>query len=249
MPRGRQTACHACFPQGLGILGFDCRHSAPITERAACRGAETPLLSPGLCGPVGVRWAHPILSLPHARSHTGSAVDLRFSLSTAAPGLRRRFSLREESAKVRGASPGRWGHLGRVPGSSFTAGWRVVQILPCPPPRASDSCSPGRTGPRQLQQLRSPSLLVPGAHRSVCTCAWVCRRVFGRGWGQNGIGTRSETMLWSVGRWRDGRVASRPWDGTWSFLRCCCEISPSLRRSREGRRLIAAWPGMVDLLS
>uniref|UniRef100_G1PTW1 PTPRF interacting protein alpha 4 n=1 Tax=Myotis lucifugus TaxID=59463 RepID=G1PTW1_MYOLU len=43
----------------------------------------------------------PVLSLPHARSHTGSAVDLRFSLSTAAPGLRRRFSLREESAKVR----------------------------------------------------------------------------------------------------------------------------------------------------
>ncbi|XP_045716402.1 liprin-alpha-4 isoform X1 [Phyllostomus hastatus] len=35
----------------------------------------------------------------HPRSHTGSAVDLRFPLSTAPPGLRRRYSLREEPAK------------------------------------------------------------------------------------------------------------------------------------------------------
>ncbi|XP_036278961.1 liprin-alpha-4 isoform X3 [Pipistrellus kuhlii] len=41
----------------------------------------------------------PLVDGIHSRSHTGSAVDLRFPLSVAAPGLRRRFSLREESAK------------------------------------------------------------------------------------------------------------------------------------------------------
>ncbi|XP_059533749.1 liprin-alpha-4 isoform X5 [Myotis daubentonii] len=47
----------------------------------------------------------PLVDGVHSRSHTGSAVDLRFSLSTAAPGLRRRFSLREESAKDWERSP------------------------------------------------------------------------------------------------------------------------------------------------
>ncbi|XP_014388917.1 PREDICTED: liprin-alpha-4 isoform X2 [Myotis brandtii] len=47
----------------------------------------------------------PLVDGIHSRSHTGSAVDLRFSLSTAAPGLRRRFSLREESAKDWERSP------------------------------------------------------------------------------------------------------------------------------------------------
>ncbi|XP_035871940.1 liprin-alpha-4 isoform X3 [Phyllostomus discolor] len=41
----------------------------------------------------------PFVDGVHPRSHTGSAVDLRFSLSTAPPGLRRRYSLREELAK------------------------------------------------------------------------------------------------------------------------------------------------------
>ncbi|ELK34984.1 Liprin-alpha-4 [Myotis davidii] len=47
----------------------------------------------------------PLVDGIHSRSHTGSAVDLRFSLSTAAPGLRRRFSLREEPAKDWERSP------------------------------------------------------------------------------------------------------------------------------------------------
>lgn len=84
----------------------------------------------------------------------GSAADVRFSLSTAthAPsGLHRRYSaLREESAKVRGGgvsvegSPqGAWGQFSRVPGSSFTDGWRAVQILPLPSPPCGQQLQPG----------------------------------------------------------------------------------------------------------
>ncbi|XP_036133552.1 liprin-alpha-4 isoform X1 [Molossus molossus] len=47
----------------------------------------------------------PLAEGVRSRSHTGSAVDLRFSLSTAPPGLRRRYSLREEPAKDWEPSP------------------------------------------------------------------------------------------------------------------------------------------------
>lgn len=172
-----------CFPQGLETLGFDWRHCGPITERAARRGAETP--QPGTLG-LGCARGSPILSLSHVRSHTGSAVDLRFPLSTAAPGLRRRFSLREESAKVRvegeGASPGRWGHFAAclAPVSQLAGVWYKSSPAPHPVPvtaAALDGASAAATA-------ALPHLPVPGAHRGVCTCAWVCRRVFGWGWGR-----------------------------------------------------------------
>ncbi|XP_023390549.1 liprin-alpha-4 [Pteropus vampyrus] len=86
----------------------------------------------------------------HARSGPGGAADVRFSLSTtphAAPGLHRRYpALREEPATVRaggvsGGLRGVWGQLGRVPGSSFTDGWRVVQILPLPSPASATAAA------------------------------------------------------------------------------------------------------------
>lgn len=78
---------------------------------------------------------------------------MRLSLSTtthAPSGLHRRYSaLREESAKVRdggvsveGSPQGVWGQFGRVPGSSFTDGWRVVQILPLPSPLCGQQLQP-----------------------------------------------------------------------------------------------------------
>ncbi|KAM8815954.1 liprin-alpha-4 [Rhynchonycteris naso] len=47
----------------------------------------------------------PLVDVVHSRSHTGSALDLRFSLSTVPTGPRRRYSLREEPAKDWKPSP------------------------------------------------------------------------------------------------------------------------------------------------
>lgn len=129
-------------------------------------------------GPGGVSWGSVLRALfsprpLHARSRPGSAVDVRFSLSTTShvpPGLHRHYSaLRQEPAKVSGeqwaecggVSPGIWGQFCRVPGSSFTDGWHGVQILSLPSPESVTAAALG-LGPLSAATAVCPSPQPPG---------------------------------------------------------------------------------------
>lgn len=50
--------------------------------------------------------------------------------------------MRDGGVSVEGSPQGVWGQFGRVPGSSFTDGWRVVQILPLPSPLCGQQLQP-----------------------------------------------------------------------------------------------------------
>lgn len=203
------------------------------------------------------------LLCPHSgRSGPGGAADVRFSPSTtphAAPGLRRRCpALREQPATARaggvsGGLRGARGQLGRVPGSSFTDGWRVVQILPLPSPVSATAAALGppsaATAVPPCLGLLAGSQPIPAADGRVCTCA----RVPGgtRVWsepgpqGQDGIGRLSGTHVRLLGRRREaGRLAGAR-DGTWRLLRSGCALLPSLpgdtRRAAE-----AGGPGTPE---
>ncbi|XP_070257128.1 liprin-alpha-4 isoform X3 [Myotis yumanensis] len=96
----------------------------------------------------------PLVDGIHSRSHTGSAVDLRFSLSTAAPGLRRRFSLREESAKDWERSP-LPGVLAPTPAPAFDSDPEISDV---------DEDGPGGL-------VGSVDVVSPGSHSDAQTLA------------------------------------------------------------------------------